>query len=94
MNAIGANDSVCSGDGLICEVQDDGSIEIILILNVDKAFAHVYAIFGNTSDEVVDKIYTLTRLQSCRALLGVDQFARVLTVALGCTDQLSNFLLP
>ncbi len=93
MNAIRANDSICSGDGAICEMQDDRSVKIILILDVNETFAHVYAIFGDTFDEVVDKLYTLTRLQSCGALLGMNCFAGVPTMALSRTDWVSNFLL-
>lgn len=82
VNAICANNSICSGGGAICKVQEDRLISAVVVLDRNQAFAHVYTILRDRCDEVIDEMCTMTGLQSCGALLGVNMLAGGGTVAL------------
>ena len=82
VDAIGANDSICGGSGAVCKAQDNRLITTEIVLNLNQTFAHMYAIFGDSCDEVVDEMGTVTGLQAGGALLGMNMLAGSGTMAL------------
>ena len=86
MDAIGADDSICGGGGTICKAQVDRLIRTEIIFNLNQTLAHMDAIFGDSCDEVVDEMCTVTGLQAGGALLGMNMLAGGRTMTLHLSE--------
>ena len=75
VDAIGANNRIRGGGSAICKAQDDRLIRTEVVFNLDQTLAHVYAIFRDSCDEVIDEMCTVTGLQAGGALLGMNMLA-------------------
>ena len=80
VNAVRANDGICRCSHAVLEVQNYGAA--LFFLDGLDTLVEVCAFSGHSSDELVQKMSAVYASHAAFSLLGTDQFAFMLALAL------------